>query len=300
MKLGLIIEGGIGDMIGYTTLFRNLHNEGHELHITAAFPEIFEENPHITSLTYLNYDTWYQEMRDKCDRLTRKDIYRENAVGKMRKHFTKMMCEMYNTTHDDIYPTYHVTSEEDTFAKEILGELDNGKPTILMQTQCGINPKHGFIQCTNKSWKMEYVNEFTKLMKNEYNLLHIGLPEEPSILGTLPIKNFSIRQIIALLKHVDSFLGVDSFLHHASACVGKKGVVLWGKSPQEVFAWPHNTNLQVNTACPEQPCGRADGVLFDLQIEEDGSHSNWKCPNYICQDIPAELVVNTFQNDIFS
>lgn len=299
MKLGLIIEGGIGDMIGYTTLFRNLHNEGHELYVTSAFPEIFEGNPHLTSSIDFEYDTWFQEMNKICDRIVRKDFYRENAVGKFGKHYTEVMCEMHNTTHDNIYPDYYVTEEEDNFAKEFLSEVDNGKPTILMQTQCGINPKEGFLQNTNKSWKMEYVADFTKLMKKDYNLLHIGLPEEPSIPNTIPIKNLSVRQIVALLKHVDSFLGIDSFLQHASACVNKKGVVLWGKSPQEVFAWQHNVNLAIKSECQEQPCGRANGSLFDLQLFEDGQHRNWECPNYICQDIPAELVSKTFREQIF-
>lgn len=303
MKLGLIIEGGIGDMIGYTTLFRNLYNEGHELHISSAFPEIFEGNPHLTSSIPFEYDSWYQEMDKICDRITRKDFYRENAIGKLGKHFTEAICEMYNTDLDDKYPDYFVTEEEDNFAKDFLDQIDNGKPTILMQTQCGINPKEGFLQNTNKSWKIEYVNGFVKLMHRDYNLLHIGLPEEPSIINTIPVKNLSIRQIIALLKHVDSFLGIDSFLNHASACVKKQGVVLWGKSPQEVFAWPHNTNVSIKSECQEQPCGRANGSLFDLMAvkNEDGSmgHVNWQCPNYICQDIPAELVVEAFKNEIF-
>jgi hypothetical protein len=33
--------------------------------------------------------------------------------------------------------------------------------------------------------------------------------------------------------------------------------------------------------------------------DESIAHINWQCPNYICQDIPAKLVVETFNQEIF-
>jgi len=277
-------------MIGYSVLFRNLRKQGHELHVSCAFPEIFQGNPNLTSLDGFNYETWYEQVAMKCDKIIRKDFYRENSVAKMNKHFTEVMCEMYGVDHDSVYPDYFITKKEDEEAKSILSNFK--KPTILMQTYANTNPKDGSFQNCNKNWPINYVNGFTKIAYKKYDILHICMPNEFAADHSWPIKGLSMRQIIALLKNVDTFVGIDSFLNHASAIFKKEGVVLFGKTPQVVFSYPHNKYIQKDL-CKKQPCGRPDGSLFDFVAVKDkkGEHTNWVCPDFRCMNISGAEVL---------
>jgi ADP-heptose:LPS heptosyltransferase len=292
--IAVILEGGIGDMLGYTVLLRCLKRIYKHIHVSAAFPEIFIGNPNVNTIYSFDYSYWYKNIVSKVDVISRRDFYRENAVSKMCEHFTKVICNMYNVEHDNIYPDYYPLPSEDEKGRRFVSRLK--RPVILMQTFTGISPKDNIRVSNNKHWKLEFTTKFASIASSSCTLLHIGLRDDPIIPNTIPIVGFSIREIISILKYVDTFLCVDSFLNHASAITRKKGVVLWGKSPVEVFSYPHNINVYKDGLCEYQPCGRPDGQLFDLQKYEDGIFRNWLCPDYTCMDISPLEVWNILKN----
>lgn len=69
MKLAIILEGGIGDMISQTGLLRNSKSQYLEIHAKASYSEIFLNSPniYITSLTSYDDLGWYEKAAKNCD-----------------------------------------------------------------------------------------------------------------------------------------------------------------------------------------------------------------------------------------
>lgn len=74
-------------------------------------------------------------------------------------------------------------------------------------------------------------------------LVQIGIAGEP-LIGCDEFRfNLTDEGLRSLLYECDTFLSVDSFLPHFAAHIGKKGVVIFGKSDPEIFG--HSIHLNI-------------------------------------------------------
>ena len=88
--------------------------------------------------------------------------------------------------------------------------------------------------------------ELVKLMRDGgHEVIQIGSGKATQIIGTNGfLYNLKMSEIEELIRKVDCWVSVDSFLPHLCAYHKlKKGVVLWGQSDPNIFGYSRNTNL---------------------------------------------------------
>jgi len=93
-----------------------------------------------------------------------------------------------------------------------------------------INPKN------YPSW-VELIN----LLK-DHHIIQIGVEGEDKLVDDFR-SGLNLFQLKDLLKEVDLFISVDSFLPHLAHTVQKTGIVLWGPSNPKFFGYEENKNL---------------------------------------------------------
>ena len=79
-----------------------------------------------------------------------------------------------------------------------------------------------------------------KLLKG-HEIIQIGVPKEEKLVHDFRI--LKLKEIKQLLKEVDLFISVDSFLPHLAKHVNKKGIVIFGQSDPQLFGYPENINI---------------------------------------------------------
>jgi ADP-heptose:LPS heptosyltransferase len=52
-----------------------------------------------------------------------------------------------------------------------------------------------------------------------------------------------LKELAEIIKECDTFISVDNFIQHYAKYLGKKGIVLWGRSDPNIFGHPQNINL---------------------------------------------------------
>jgi ADP-heptose:LPS heptosyltransferase len=83
----------------------------------------------------------------------------------------------------------------------------------------------------------------------ELTFVQLGSREESPIRGTVDMRGeTSVRESVALLRHALAFVGVASFLAHATNATGTPAVVLFGPSAPNVWAHPKSNGHQQELA----------------------------------------------------
>ncbi|MDB5986192.1 MAG: CcrColossus [Nevskia sp.] len=125
----------------------------------------------------------------------------------------------------------------------------------------------------SKQWPVERFAEVARRLSRDFKLYQIGAPDAPP-LGDLPrIRPRSFREGMAYLKAARLFIGPEGGLHHASAAMGTRAVVIYGgyTSPQ-VTGYDFHVNLTGGNvqACGVKRgfCAHCQAALDNISIEE--------------------------------
>jgi ADP-heptose:LPS heptosyltransferase len=181
-----------------------------------------------------------------------------------RVHVTEIIGQMLNVPVDDRRLVIALTPEEDARARSILAPYRN--PVIIHITS----------KCSaNQNWPMWRWEAFVKENAG-YTFVQVGLADEQAVPGAIDLRgNTTLRESVALLKHAKSFVGVVSFLSHATSATGTRGVVLFGPSAPEVWGHSNNRNLTRHLRCAPcvdtlkgAPCPYGAPCLSDITVEE--------------------------------
>ncbi len=154
--------------------------------------------------------------------------------------------------------------EDETFAKEIFDE-HGVRPNDLI---IGLGPSGG--NSVLKQWPVERFAKLGLWLQEEYNtrLIIFGGPDEKqmgleieNMLGQTTINmvgKTSLRQMAALLKQCDFYLGNDTGPMHIAAAVGIPVIALFGSScPHRFGPWGDNHKI-INVELPCSPCLQKD------------------------------------------
>ena len=102
------------------------------------------------------------------------------------------------------------------------------------------------------------------------------------------------REAVAFLTVCDYFIGVDSFMAHAAAAVGLRGLVVWG--PTSPNNWGHDTAMNYIGTAPCAPCNRPRPYVPDGAEGPDGSVQPFVCPHRSCiRQCSPEAVFECFR-----
>jgi ADP-heptose:LPS heptosyltransferase len=271
MTFRILSVGGIGDGLLLTPVFRELKrrwpgavtkvfcvNKGHL--------EIFTGNPHIDVLRPAQFRSAPLEhmLFKRKPSLFSNTLYGEFMPSLMRKHATTVLAEMLDVDLLDRRLEVFLTREENASAAALTGRYPN-PVAIHVTSTCSANQ-----HWPKAKWE-------TLVAENrQYTFLQLGGGREAKISGAVDLRGTTtLREAIAILKHVRSFVGVVSFLAHATNAVGTRGVVLFGPSAPAVWGHPNNVNLTRDLPCSPcvdvllgDPCPYGAPCMADISVEE--------------------------------
>ena len=125
-------------------------------------------------------------------------------------------------------------------------------------------------------------------LRHKYSFVQVGLRNEQQAPGCdcYLLGAISIRQVIALMNNVHTWVDIDSFVAHAGHAIKKKGIVLLGRSHPIIYAHNTNVNIYHQDSCKEFGCGRPQGIFGDSAVYT-GVLQLWQCKEYKMQCMRA-------------
>ncbi len=237
--------GGIGDCLMMTPAIRALKKENPKRKIMVVCNQnhknLLETNPYIDQLSVSPDESAFKGIK-LWERKYFPSYKRFNPGISDMGHAADIIGEMLDVKLKDMKPDIFLSEDDEQFALDTL-KKSNGKKTILL---------HPSTKISNKEWNKKNGEMIVKKFK-EFQFIQLGLEEDEMIKGCLDLRGrTTVRQAIALLKHADLLVSVDSFLNHATMAVGTKGVILFGASTPKVWGYDNNINIYKNVDCA--PC----------------------------------------------
>lgn len=292
-NLIFFVEGGIGKNIAGTSVVRMIKQQfpNKKIIVVASYPDVFIHNPNVHQIFNFNnalhfYENWIdnnpESMVLKCEPYYHRDYINKN------KHLIVCWCELLGIeVKGNLSPDIFLTPNEDKAAELYADTLTENrkKRLVLFQWVGGKTPQNKDDEKELKSFLAEmYRRALPKKFAQEVvNFLNgqgcevalLQHPNFPNLNNARTLNVPSIRAVIALLKHCDYFIGIDSFAQHAAACnqILKPGIVFWGGTSAESLGYPIHHNWEVEV-CPTPACHRPNSYLMDMQV----NGQMWDCP----------------------
>ena len=92
-----------------------------------------------------------------------------------------------------------------------------------------------------------YWDTVINLLKDEFNIVQVGIDGEKKLNHCEHKFNLSFEELKILLKDCHTWISVDNMINHLGSYVGKRGVVIFGKSDPKIFGYDENINLLKST-----------------------------------------------------
>jgi ADP-heptose:LPS heptosyltransferase len=249
----IIAGGGWGDSVLTTPVFK---------HLKAVYPNckvfvywidkrhrmIYENNPYIDRLRKWSFFSmpidsiiyfFNRKNQGKKYLINNYGIFAPSKVYEIKA--SAIIGQMMGIHLTDTNPQIFLRNKEE---KEALRLMQSFKNPIIINITSQTS--------SNQNWPKANWEKLILEMP-DYTFIQLGIESEEIISGAVDLRGkTSIRISIAMLKYACSFVGVVSFLAHASATVGIPGVVLFGPSTPIIWGHPNNINLFKNLPC--SPC----------------------------------------------
>jgi ADP-heptose:LPS heptosyltransferase len=282
--------GGLGDVLLMTPALRAIKRTHPAARlvvhcISRSHFDLLDRNPYIdrlklrdgamTTLCVCVIHTAYHVLRSQGPlawhwRLLMKATRAEFAVYSQclpmlsRTHAADIIGQVLNVTIDSPQLDVFLSEDEEAHARAMMRQYP--VPVAIHTTSTS---------SANKNWPLEKWTALVE-MNPQYQFMQLGLAEEPAVPGTIDLRGkTSIRQAIALVKLARAFVGVESFLSHASNATGTPGVVLFGPSAPEVWGHANHTNVTRQLRCApcietlrNYPCPYGHPCLNSITVDE--------------------------------
>lgn len=246
-----IIEGGIGKCTAFTSLIPKLvEKAGQPIQIWTPYVNCFAGNPGVK----MAFEQQTIPLNDprilQSDNIHYCEPYKSNFVfGK--EHIIESYCKLFDVPYDkDMKPVLYTDEYQEAIDKWLEENNITGQYMLVQftggQTPVGFNEQNQYISSNpGRNYHPHLAQEVINKLKERYpsvTILDVTLPNEPSYLNTIkcPLPWPAIHQ---LLKSARGFICIDTCLNHFSACIEKKGVVIWGNTRWTQFGYDHNINL---------------------------------------------------------
>ncbi|MEI6297395.1 MAG: hypothetical protein WCO84_07205 [bacterium] len=299
-----VSEGGLGRVISSTAVVAKLKKKypDKRILVVAGFPDVFLYNPDVYKVfRFDNPLYFYDDFVTPESRLMHVEPYREHGYLHGNKHLITAWCDMLGLDPEGARPILHFLKKEEEAAQIYVDKITAGgkKKFVLLQWTGGIVPKEknaeSYVDSVSRMHKRSISKSVAqklvnKLISRDYVVGAVQSANHPDLEGVQRIE-FPIRNVMALLKYSDHFIGIDSFLQHAAAAMGVTGVVVWGGTKPERLGYPENVNL-TKKACPTPFCHRPNSYIFDA----NPSGFIWNCPHdEKCMDYDADEIITAFE-----
>ena len=148
----------------------------------------------------------------------------------------------YNARPGDLYIPDAIQSEVDfllktEFKKNLL---------VMIEPNVAMRP--------NKDWDLNNWQAVVNSLHDNIDYVQPAYPGASLLQGARPIPTKTFLHGCALLKRSDFFLGSEGGLHHASAALGVRAIVLFGgRIHPNITGYSNHINIYIEA--PDSPCG---------------------------------------------
>ena len=275
------MNGGIGDMLLLTIIFRKIFEDSGEKIITlSAFKEIFllnqtvqkvyrRENQLINFRKLVGFD--YHDITYRCW---------SNLLPTKKKVFNSHVIEQFCHQLDlrgsvSLKPEIFFRNEEvNSFSKP-------SADYIVVQSQAS----HSNHPQTTKDWSVESMQEVVDCLDKNFEILQLGSEKDVRLKG---VSDFcgktSIREAGLFLKNARLFVGLEGALMHMARAVDCPSVIVWGGrlKPYQI-GYPCFENVSVELEC--SPCWLPNACPHDLKCMKEISS---QCVIDACEKILSQ------------
>jgi hypothetical protein len=307
-NLIVVSEGGVGKVICSTAVVKRLAEEFPEkkIIVITGYPDIFLYNPNVYKcFNFGNPLYFYDDYVNPESFVIKVEPYTEYGYMFQSKHIIDTWCEMIGIERKGAMPEMFFMDNELGSSKAYVDKITNGgkKKFIMLQWIGGLIPQAkdeiALIDALGRMHRRSLSKPTAqklanKLIARDYVVGVVQHENFPELDGTTKLffPNAPVRGVIALLKHAEGFIGIDSFLHHASLIFNKKGVVVWGGTNPKKLGYDCHTNL-TKEVCKTPFCHRPDSYVFD----STSIGSIWNCPyNTKCLNYDADEIIKAYED----
>ena len=259
------MNGGIGDMLLLTIIFRKIFEDsGEKVIAISAFKEIFllnqavqkvygKENPLINFRKLVGFD--YHDITYRCwSNLlpAKKNIFNSHAI--------EQFCHQLDIGGSvSLKPEIFFSNEEvNSFSK-------TSADYIVVQSQAS----HSNHPQTTKDWSVESMQEVVDCLDKNFEILQLGSEKDVRLRG---VSDFcgktSIREAGLFLKNARLFVGLEGALMHMARAVDCPSIIIWGgRLKPEQIGYLCFENVTVDLEC--SPCWLPNACPHDLKCMKE-------------------------------
>ena len=263
MNIIFQIDGGLGKHIMATAMVKVLRKRYKNAHIiiSAAYPDVFLNNPHINECFNTNQmnGAYLKYVKDQDCKIFVADPYHHTSFITEKEHLYKTWCKIYGLNYNNEQPELFLTQPETDYFKPF---YNVEKPIMVIQPNGGpINQPFKY------SWTRDIpestVNEIIQHYKDSYSIVHIKREDQYTYPDTMQALD-GFRSIAILLQLSKKRLLIDSFGQHLAAALNLKSTVCWITTKPKIFGYKLHDNIQANPFTKEPQIQNTVYQPFDL------------------------------------
>jgi len=227
------VNGGLGRVICAEPAIRELSiKEGVAPIVVTSWPEVFWNNEHVHKV-YREEHEWLFDDVIKNNDYVQPEPYHHRPYYSQKQHLSCAFKQLLGLKPKLSRPMIVLTNQERLWAK---GFVDNirettGRKVIAFQPfGAGFD---GMSDNTNRSLSMEQAHYVAS------NCIHMMVNCTKGNLNHANVwhREFSLRELFAVVSECDAVFGVDSSVSHIGAAFGKTGVLMLGGTHPTNVGW---------------------------------------------------------------
>lgn len=263
MNIIFQIDGGLGKHIMATAMVKVLRKRYKNAHIiiSAAYPDVFLNNPHINECFNTNQmnGAYLKYVKDQDCKIFVADPYHHTSFITEKEHLYKTWCKIYGLHYNNEQPELYLTQPETDYFKPF---YNVEKPIMVIQPNGGPQGQ-GFKYSWTRDIPEPTVNEIIQYYKEDYTIVHIKREDQYTYPDTMQALD-GFRSIAILLQLSKKRLLIDSFGQHLAAALDLKSTVCWVTTKPKIFGYKLHDNIQANPFTKEPQIQNTVYQPFDL------------------------------------
>jgi ADP-heptose:LPS heptosyltransferase len=293
--------GGLGKTILSTAVVASIsaHYPKSKIIVLTGHPDVYDGNPKVYRVFDPNAVQYFYSdyIKDKDFVFLQSEPYTHWKYLRQEMHLIEAWCDQIGVPCVTKKPEIFVKQSDKRSIEQYMKIQGIDKDALVLIQWCGgIVPKEDNAvlgtqlneAMHKRSIPKHIAQEIADALKHQgRQVVSLQHQHQEPLDGVATIfDRFGL--IAALIDSCKTFVGIDSFMQHAAAALGKSGTVLWGATNSDVLGYEMHSNLTRGAVCAEPKCHRPNSFLLD----KTGSGQSWSCPySEPCLDFVAKDVV---------
>lgn len=240
MKILLGIEGGVGKGIAATGAVRVAHENGHEVDVITAWPDVWIGNPHVNKVYDWNKIEYMSKFIQGYEQVYFDEPYKNTQFLLDGLDITGTYNYILNGVSEPVKPEVYLNKAEHMAIQTVLKDIE--KPIMVVQTNGGTNTGYAWNRDLPLEEAVEILNNFTE----EYEIIHLRGNGQLEIAGVKHTGDLNLRQSLVVLAMSEKRLLIDSVFQHAAAAMDLPSTVLWVQTEPQKFGYELHSNIKCN------------------------------------------------------